>query len=122
MILPRQARSILTGTLAGLYSGLSGVGGGAIMVPLLVRLLGMDQHRAHATSLAVIVLTAAAALLGYGLQDAVSWELVPPLAAGGMIGGYLGARLMRRLSERALRLGFGLFILSVCIVMFLSAR
>jgi uncharacterized membrane protein YfcA len=57
---PRRAEAALTGALGGAFAGLTGVGGGAIMVPLLTGRLGLGQHRAHGTSLAVIMFSFAA--------------------------------------------------------------
>ncbi|TAK61977.1 MAG: hypothetical protein EPO22_07900, partial [Dehalococcoidia bacterium] len=50
----REVRSVLTGVAGGAFSGLTGVGGGAVMVPLLTGPLRLSQHRAHGTSLAII--------------------------------------------------------------------
>ncbi|MQB00924.1 MAG: TSUP family transporter [Actinobacteria bacterium] len=59
------------GLVAGLASGLLGVGGGIVMVPLLTAFVGLDQHRAHATSLAAIVPIAAVGALTFALSDSI---------------------------------------------------
>jgi uncharacterized membrane protein YfcA len=88
------------GTLAGLYSGLFGVGGGAVMVPLLVLWLSYDERAATATSLAAIGLIAAFAAAVQGLYgnvhvlDAVLIGL--PAVAGVVLGTWLQQRLRRR--------------------------
>jgi hypothetical protein len=96
----RSLRLVAIGTLAGLFSGLFGVGGGSVIVPLLVLWLGYDERAATATSLAAIVFIAgfAAAVQGlYGnvrLLDAVLVGV--PAVAGVLIGTWLQQRLQAR--------------------------
>jgi uncharacterized membrane protein YfcA len=96
----RTLRLMAIGTLAGLFSGLFGVGGGSVIVPLLVLWLGYDERAATATSLAAIVFIAgfAAAVQGlYGnvrLLDAVLVGV--PAVAGVLIGTWLQQRLQAR--------------------------
>ena len=96
----RSLRLVAIGTLAGLFSGLFGVGGGSVIVPLLVLWLGYDERAATATSLAAIVFIAgfAAAVQGlYGnvrLLDAVLIGV--PAVAGVLIGTWLQQRLQAR--------------------------
>ncbi len=88
------------GTLAGLFSGLFGVGGGTVIVPLLVLWLGYEERSATATSLAAIVFIAtfAAAVQGlYGNVDVRDAALVGvPAVAGVLAGTWLQQRLQRR--------------------------
>lgn len=97
--------------MAGGLSGFFGVGGGILIVPGLVLLLGMDQRRAHGTSLAAIVPIAAAGVAGYALDGQVEWTAAVLLASGAAAGVALGTRALRRVSERALRRGFAAFML-----------
>ncbi len=114
-----SARSVLTGATGGFFSGLTGVGGGAVMVPLLTSLLRLPQHLAHGTSLAIVIFVATSGLIGYWRTDNVDWGLAPWLAIGGASGAYIGAVTMSRLAPRLLRLVFGVFLLSVAIRMFI---
>jgi len=106
------ARLALIGALAGLFSGFFGVGGGFIMVPLLAGLAKFDQHRAHATSLAAIVLIAIAAVIRFGAGGEVDLVTGLLLGAGGMIGSTLGAGWMNRLPADRLRVIFILILLT----------
>jgi uncharacterized membrane protein YfcA len=96
------------------------VGGGAIMVPLLTGWLKLSQHRAHGTSLAIVIFVGTAGLLGYWLTKNIDWSLAGWLAIGGAIGAYAGARTMVRIPERQLRLLFGIFLLGAAIRMFIT--
>ena len=108
------------GLLAGVMSGLFGVGGGTVLVPLFVLLLAMEQHRAHATSLAAIILTAGAGAVAFGREGAVAYSAGLAIAAGAVAGAYLGAGLMRRLSPRGLRTGFAIVMVLVAAQMLLG--
>jgi uncharacterized membrane protein YfcA len=106
------------GLAAGLNSGLLGVGGGVILVPGMVVLLGVSQRPAIANSLAAIIPMAAVGALVYyfaGPTPHVRLDLALALALGGTLGAILGARLAHRLSERTLRIFFGLLVLVVSI-------
>lgn len=102
-----------TGGIGGLFSGLTGVGGGALMIPLMTGVLKMRQHTAHGTSLVVIVFAAAAGAVTYVVHDGIDWALVATLLAGSAAGAYIGARLVQRLPAMRLRQLFGLFLLAV---------
>jgi uncharacterized membrane protein YfcA len=94
------------GTLAGLFSGLFGVGGGVVIVPLLVLWLDFGEREATGTSLAAIVIiaTAAAAIHGaYGNLHARDGLLVGLPAVAGVV---LGAELQQRISTKAISLAF----------------
>lgn len=108
------------GATAGFLSGLFGVGGGLIMVPALVLLVGMAQHRAHATSLAAIVPIAIVGASIFGGTDNVNLVAAALLVAGSLTGVQAGTRLMDRLSGERLALVFGGFVLVVAVAMLLS--
>jgi uncharacterized membrane protein YfcA len=94
------------GTLAGLFSGLFGVGGGSVIVPLLVLWLGYDERAATATSLAAIVFIAgfAAAVQGlYGNVRVLDAVLIGVPAVGGVL---IGTWLQQRLQARSIALLF----------------
>jgi uncharacterized membrane protein YfcA len=82
----RGVRSVLTGIAGGAFSGLTGVGGGAVMVPLLTGQLGLTQHRAHGTSLAIIMFVAVSGVAGYWSAGNIDWRLVLALTPGAVFG------------------------------------
>ncbi|MFT4307027.1 MAG: sulfite exporter TauE/SafE family protein [Microbacterium sp.] len=106
------------GLLAGLLSGLFGVGGGTVIVPLLVLLLGFDQRLAAGTSLAAIVPTAAVGVVSYAVHDSVAWIPALILAAGAVVGAQIGTWLLPRISQNALRWGFVAFLAVVIVMLF----
>ncbi|MHB8684082.1 MAG: sulfite exporter TauE/SafE family protein [Dehalococcoidia bacterium] len=109
----RGRRSAWTGAAAGAFSGLTGVGGGAVLVPLLTGPLKLSQHRAHATSLAIILFIASAGVIGYWHAGNIDWRLVATLAPGAIVGVYAGAKMMMHVPALQLRLLFGLFLFFV---------
>jgi uncharacterized membrane protein YfcA len=106
-------RLLVIGVVAGLLSGLLGVGGGIVMVPLLVLWAGYGQREAHATSLGAIVPISLAGVLTYGIAGAVRVPAAVALAAGSVAGARVGAGLLARLDERALKTLFGTFLVVV---------
>jgi uncharacterized membrane protein YfcA len=108
-----------SGLLAGLLSGLFGVGGGTVIVPLLVLLLHFDQRLAAGTSLAAIVPTASVGVISYATTGSVAWIPAIILAAGAVVGAQIGTRLLPRISQTALRWGFVGFLVVVIVSLFL---
>ncbi len=107
------ASALVVGSIAGLASGLLGIGGGLVMVPLLVAFLSLSQHHAHATSLAAIVLIAAGGAVVFGSAGEVDLRYAGLVAAGALVGAPVGARLMARTSEANLQIAFGIFMVVV---------
>ena len=113
----RSAKLVAIGFAAGVGSGLLGVGGGTVMVPLLVALLAFSQHRAHATSLAAIVPIASVAVIVFAVEGVVEYDTAALLAAGSVLGAPLGARAMAAVGERSLEAAFGIFLVAVGVAM-----
>lgn len=120
---PRSARFVVTcigvGLLAGLMSGLFGVGGGTVIVPLLVLILGFDQRFAAGTSLAAIVPTATVGVVSYAIHGSVAWIPALILAVGAVGGAQIGTWLLPRLSLTVLRWSFVGFLVAVIVSLFI---
>ncbi len=120
---PRSARFIAAcigiGLLSGLMSGLFGVGGGTVIVPLLVLLLHFDQRLASGTSLAAVVPTAVVGVVSYAVHGSVAWIPALILAAGAVIGAQIGTWLVVRVPLTALRWAFVGFLVVVIVTLFL---
>ena len=104
-------RPLLIGFIAGVVSGLFGVGGGVIVVPGLVLWMGLDQRRAAATSLATIVTSAGAALVLFGRESAVDWASALYLLIGATVGAWLAARGLHRVPIAVLTWAFAALML-----------
>lgn len=106
-------RDLAIGLLVGLTSGLFGVGGGIILVPLLVLLFKTDQKKAQATSLVVVSLSAVTGATTYAFANSIDWAAAPLLIAGGLIGTWLGTSFVKKINDRWLKLAFGVLLLAV---------
>lgn len=113
-----RVTALAVGLFAGVLSALLGVGGGLVMVPAMALLLGIRQQRAVATSLAVIIPTALAAAFRYNQgAEPLDLRVVAWLAAGGVVGGVIGALIANAIGARHLRRIFGGFVILVGILM-----
>jgi uncharacterized membrane protein YfcA len=108
---------VVIGVLGGLLSGLLGVGGGIVMVPLLVLWGRYGQRDAHAASLGAIIPISIAGIATYGIAGEVRLGPAAALAAGSIFGAQLGAGILARIDERVLKGVFGAFLLGVAILM-----
>ena len=114
--LPRAIGIFLAAAFSGVASGLVGIGGGTVLVPLLALLFGFSQHRAQGTSLvALIPPTGLLAFLAYSKAGYVNWQTGLLLIPGVFIGGILGGLLARRLNPARMRQVFAalLFLLGI---------
>lgn len=107
----------LVGVCGGLVSGLLGVGGGVIMVPLLVMWSRYGQRDAHALSLGAIIPISAASVLAFGAAGEVRPKEAVALALGAILGARVGAGFLARADEQTLKRGFGAFLLVVAALM-----
>jgi hypothetical protein len=108
-----------TGLLAGLLSGLFGVGGGTVIVPLLVMFLTFNQRLAAGTSLAAIIPTATVGVISYAVHGSVDWLAAILLAAGAIVGTQIGTWLLPRISQTVLRWIFVGFVAVVIVSLFI---
>jgi len=105
------ARILLDGLLIGAATGLVGAGGGFLVVPALNLLGGLPMAIAVGTSLLVIAVKSFAGLGGYLLSVRLDWPVVLAFTATAVAGSFVGVALAGRIPERALRRGFGIFVL-----------
>ena len=109
---------VAIGLVAGIAAGMFGIGGGLIIVPALALLYGLSQHAAVGTSLGAILMPVGA--LGawvYWKNGNLNVRYALLIAAGLLIGGFLGAKLVEPVSDLTLRRMFGVFLLIVSIRM-----
>ncbi len=108
----------LIGVLGGIVSGLFGVGGGILFVPLLILLKNFNPHLAIGTSLAVIVPTAFVAAFRHSLAGMIDWKTVLILALFAIAGAWLGSELSLKLEAGVLRRLYAFFLLALAFKLF----
>jgi len=112
---------LILGGLAGALSGMLGIGGGIIMVPILIFFFGLTQYQAQGTSIAVMVPPIGfLAAMVYYKKGYVNLPMAALMAAGFLIGALFGAKLALNVPEQALKrmFGFALFVTSLKMMFF----
>ncbi|HZN65015.1 MAG TPA: sulfite exporter TauE/SafE family protein [Tepidisphaeraceae bacterium] len=111
---------IVFGLLVGVFSGVMGLGGGSVMIPAMVLLLGMTQQQAHGTSLAVMIppVTLPAVVAYYMTKNPdgsrnVDLRVAAWMAVGVLFGSYFGARFANSVPKETLKLIFGFVLVYV---------
>lgn len=112
---------LLIGFIAGGLSGFVGVGGGVIIVPALVYILGLTQHQAQGTSLLLMLPPIGIlAVMNYYKAGNINWPFGIVIAAAFIAGSYFGSKLSLKLSPGLVKLGFGILMAYVSIMMIWS--
>jgi uncharacterized membrane protein YfcA len=109
--------SFLIGFLAGFFGGMVGLGGGVIMIPLMVGILKLDQHKAHGTSLVALVFTGISGAIAYGMKGSVDVTAAVLVAATAMITAWAGAHFAHSLPGWKLKRAFGGFLVFASLLM-----
>lgn len=105
---------VVIGILAGWLSGLVGIGGGIIMVPLSVYFLGFSQHQAQGTSLSVLMVPVTAfAVYNYYKEGYVDWRYAAIIAVFFVVGGFFGSKLAIGIDQKILKKVFGVLLLII---------
>ena len=112
---------ILLGVVAGIFSGLIGIGGGIIIVPVLVLLFGLSQHTAQGTTLALMVPPIGLlAALAYYKQGFVDLKIAAFVCLGFFVGGLIGAKFAIAIPDQLLKRIFGVVLLAVSVKIILG--
>ncbi len=111
---------ILFSILAGISSGMFGVGGGALAVPIMHIIVGMPMHIAIATSMFIMIFTSISGVIGHILLGNVLIELAIPLCIGIIFGTQIGAFIARKLKARILEIIFGLILIIISLNLILK--
>ena len=119
---PEILALLAIGLSAGLLAGLLGIGGGVVMVPAMVLIMGMDQHVAQGTSLLVIIPAAAFGSFTHHRNGRLALRDAAWLAAGGVLGAVLGSVTALSLDEELLQRLFAVLILVVALRMLLTRQ
>jgi len=111
--------SAFVGIVTGFANGLFGSGGGTIIVPAMERFLNIKPHKAHATAIAIILPLSVLSMFIYLRNGKIDWFNVIMLSLGGMAGGFVGAKLLNKISDKWLHKIFGVFMLAAAVKMIL---
>lgn len=107
---------LLTGLLAGFISSMLGIGGGVVIVPALVLILGMSQKMAQGTSLAVLSLPVALiAAFNYHKAGYTDWKIALMMVVTFVIGGYLGSKLVVGMDMSIVKKLFAMFMIVLAV-------
>lgn len=99
------------GLLAGIVSGLFSTGGGMILVPAFIYLLKMEDSKSRGTSIFCILPMVITSSFFYYKGHYINWETSMLCAIGGAIGGFFGAKLLKKLPEKTLKIAFTIFLI-----------
>ncbi|MCW5519713.1 sulfite exporter TauE/SafE family protein [Aureitalea sp. L0-47] len=113
---------LVIGLLAGVLSGFMGVGGGVVMIPLMILLLGYDQHQAQGMSLAVLAVpvTFVAAYTYHKAGHVIEWKYALVIAVCFVVGGYLGSKFAVSINQQMLKKIFALILVVAAVKLFFS--
>ncbi len=112
-----KIKKILIGLIAGIISGLFASGGGMILVPAFVYILKLNEKQARATSIFCILPMVIVSSFFYIKNDYINWKIGILSAIGGVIGGIIGSKLLKRVSNKFLKICFTIFLIYVSIRM-----
>lgn len=116
----RVLSGVVLGFFAGLSSGLLGIGGGSLMVPIMVLAMGMPMHITVATSMFTMIFTSTSGVIEHFRLDNIHFDYALLLVLGTIFGAQLGAYTSKRISGRNLRKIFGLVLIIVSIRMIIK--
>lgn len=116
-LIKKYITHILIGLFGGVLNGLFGAGGGSVVVPAMEKFLNMESKRAHATAIAIILLMSLVSSFLYIKNGYFDMPLWTKTAAGGVIGGAVGAAVLARISVKWLKIIFGAVIIVTAVKM-----
>lgn len=104
---------IIIGLLAGIICGLFGTGGGMILVPAFVYILNVEPKKSRATSLCCMLVMVITSSIFYYKNNYINWQIGALCAIGGIIGGYVGAKILKKVPDYILKIAFICFLIYV---------
>ncbi|MGL6107960.1 sulfite exporter TauE/SafE family protein [Romboutsia sp.] len=103
-------KNSIIGIFTGFVNGIFGSGGGTLLVPILNNIIKVEEHKSHATALAIIVFLTAASSVVYISKGTYDVALTLKVAVGSIIGGIIGAKILCKVTGKFLRISFGLIM------------
>lgn len=112
--------TLASGSVVGLLTGILGVGGGFLVVPALVMLVGLPVQMAIGTSLVIIAMNSVAGFLGHIGNAPMDWMVTLTFAVAGVLGTFSGMKLSMRLSSSKLQKAFAVFVIGLAIFLLID--
>lgn len=103
-------KKVILGLIAGIICGLFGTGGGMILVPAFIYMLKIEPKKARATSLFCMLIMVIVSSIFYYKNNYIEWKVGALCAIGGIGGGYLGAKILKKVPDYVLKIAFTIFI------------
>ncbi|WP_042276809.1 sulfite exporter TauE/SafE family protein [[Clostridium] dakarense] len=100
-------KNTIIGIITGFVNGIFGSGGGTLLVPILNNIVKVEEHKSHATALAIIVFLSSASSVVYLSKGTYDINLTFKVACGSIVGGVVGAKLLSKVTGKFLRISFG---------------
>lgn len=104
-------KNSLIGLFTGFINGSFGSGGGTLLVPILNDILKLEEHKSHATALAIIIFLTMASSSIYIYKGTYDFQLTWRVALGSIVGGIIGAKLLSKVTGKFLRIIFGIIMI-----------
>ena len=115
-----MVKKSIIGILAGIICGLFSTGGGMLLVPAFIYTLKMEDTKSRGTSIFCILPMVLTSSIFYYKGNFIDWKIAILCAIGGAIGGYIGAKLLKKLPETVLKISFTIFLVYVSYKMWSS--
>lgn len=114
---------LILGIVAGILSGLFGIGGGIVIVPLLVMIFGLSQQTAQGTTLAMLSIPVSlVAAINYTKAGMISWKVAILLAVGFMIGGFFGSKIAVNINADIMKKMFAVLMILLAVKMLVEKK
>ncbi|WFA09611.1 sulfite exporter TauE/SafE family protein [Tissierella sp. Yu-01] len=107
---------IALGLVTGLVNGLFGSGGGMIIVPALIFILGLKEYKAHATAISIIFPLTIISTIVYFFNNTIPLKIGFLVMIGALLGSYIGAKVLNKIPAKILRKAFG------CVIIYTAVR
>lgn len=108
-------QALVVGVAVGFLTGLFGIGGGFIIAPALILLLGLRAGRAVGTSLVIIIINSAAGITAHLGNLEINWPVVLTFTGAAVVGSLIAARFANKLPDRTIKITFGIIVLAVAV-------
>lgn len=104
-------KNAIIGLFTGFINGTFGSGGGTLLVPILNNIIKVEEHKSHATALAIVIFLTSVSSVIYVSNGTYDFKATLKVAIGSIIGGIIGAKLLSKVTGKFLRIAFGIIMI-----------